>query len=77
MVDCRQYVTVDGSISAESPVISGVPQGTILGTLLFLIFISNINKGLISSTTTYFADGTRVIKPVSSGYDCEAIIDNL
>ena len=75
--DRKQFVAVKGSISAESSVISGVPQGTVLGPLLFLIFIADISDGLVSSTATSFADDTRVMKPVSRVSDCEALQEDL
>ena len=54
------YVRIPGGISKESPVLSCVPQGTVLGPLLFLIMISEINKGTTLSKLVSFADDTQV-----------------
>jgi hypothetical protein len=57
----QQAVVVNGRVSSLSPVVSGVPQGTVLGPVLFLIHIRDIANGLSSRTTaSSFADDTRV-----------------
>ena len=65
------YVKIPGCISKGSPVLSGVPQGTVLGPLLFLIMISDINKGTTSSKLVSFADNTQVYSNIAEADDCD------
>ena len=71
MTNRTHYVRIPGGISKDSPVLSGVPQGTVLGPLLFLIMISDINKGTTSSKLVSFADDTRVYSNISEADDCD------
>ena len=50
----QQAVAVEGRISALSPVISGVPLGTVLGPVLFLLHIADIARGVSPLTKTFF-----------------------
>ena len=54
-----QRVVLNGQTSAWTPVLAGVPQGSILGPLFFLIYINDLTKG-ISSTAKLFADDTSI-----------------
>ena len=65
------YVRIPGGISIDSLVLSGVPQGTVLGPMLFLIMISDINKGTTSSKLIIFADDTRVYSNITNADDCD------
>ena len=65
------YVRIPGGISKDSPVLSGVPQGTVLGPLLFSIMISDINKRTTSSKLVSFADDTRVCSNIAEADDCD------
>ena len=57
-----QSVIVNGFISDPQDVLSGVPQGSVLGPLIFLILIGDINNKIIHSIVKSFADDTRATK---------------
>ena len=52
-------------MSITAPIISGVPQGTVLGPILFLIFINDIASCVSHSTLRCFADDTRICRSIS------------
>ena len=58
LTDRSHFVRLPGGISEDHPVLSGVPQGTVLGPLLFLIMISDIDKDVSASKLVSFADDT-------------------
>ena len=58
LTDRRQRVVVDGEVSNWKSV-SGVPQGSVLGPLLFLIYINDLDDN-ITSNVLKFADDTSI-----------------
>jgi len=64
-----QQVLVDGQMSTQANVTSGVPQGSVLGPLLFLVFINDLPDCVKSSTTRLFADDTAVYRRIMSPED--------
>ena len=58
LTDRRQRVIVEGDISNWKPVWSGVPQGSVLAPILFLILVYDLDDDLSSKVLT-FADDKR------------------
>jgi hypothetical protein len=67
----EQNVIVNGETSDPVKVISGVPQGSVLGPLLFLIYIDDITSLQLSEGTkvSLYADDMLLYKPISSDND--------
>ena len=59
----KQRVLLNGQVSGWSDVKVGVPQGSILGPLLFLIYINDLSEGL-SSNTKLFTDDTSLFSVI-------------
>ena len=56
----QQRVVVDGIFSESRPIVSGVPQGSVLGPLLFLLYTSDMVVGLENKIVQYADDATLV-----------------
>jgi hypothetical protein len=61
----RQQVSVNGILSSWIEVLSGIPQGSVLGPLLFILYINDL-PDLIGSFTVLFADDTKVYSTVNT-----------
>ena len=64
-----QCVSINNNFSSALPVISGVPQGSILGPLLFLLYINDIPSHTLYTSTFLFADDSKCLKPIHTPAD--------
>ena len=76
LIDRRQRVVVDGEVSNWKAVLSGVPQGSVLGPILFLIYINDLDDD-ITSKVLKFADDTKVFRKIKSDADRQHLQDDL
>ena len=78
LTDRHQYVSVGHSASGILPVISGVPQGSVLGPLVFLIYINDLPDKLSMSKNLLFADDAKCFcLCISSRADCLSLQSDL
>ena len=64
-----QHVCINNCKSSTLPVVSGVPQGSILGPFLFLIYINDLSSSINHSKTFLFADDTKCLRPICCPQD--------
>ena len=72
-----QRVMVNGVLSEPAPVLSGVPQGSVLGPLLFLVLIGDIDSDILSSFVSSFADDTRFFRGITGVRDASSLQTDL
>ena len=74
LTDRYQQCQINGFLSKKEKILSGVPQGSILGPLLFLIYINDLPNCLQSTIPCLYADDTQIF---TSSHDTAKIADSL
>ena len=77
LISRRQKVIVEGVHSNGTEVTSGVLQGSVLGSLLFLVMIRDIGQQIHFSRVTSFADDTRISRAITTKEDSEKLQGDL
>ena len=70
-------MVLDGESSDIAPVTSGVPQGTVLGPVFFLVYINDLPEYLKFSQLRLFADDSIIYKTIKSQKDCDILQEDL
>ena len=76
LVGRKQRVSVQNTFSQWLLVLSGIPQGSVLGPLLFVIYINELPK-TVKSTIYLFADDTKIFRSINNQEDTKILQEDL
>ena len=74
LTDRRQRVVVDGQVSRWKSVLIGVPQGSVLGPILFFVYINDLEEG-VTGNILKFADDSKLFRKAKEIGDKQKLQD--
>ena len=77
LTDRKQFVKIEGKLSGSKPILSGVPQGTILGPILFILFINDLAKCVKHCKISMYADDAKIYLVVGRGVGIALLLEDL
>ena len=76
MSDRVQQINVNGTNSEWANITSGIPQGNVLGPILFVLYINDLPENIVSNVYMS-ADDTKVFKTITSPHDQHTLQNRL
>ena len=76
MSNCKQRVEVNGEFSQWHSVTSGIPQGSVLGPILFVVFINDL-LDCVDSEVLMFADDTKLYRTIAHQSDIQTVQNDI
>ena len=78
LTDRKQRVHLNGVYSSWATVLSGIPQGSILGPLLFIIYINDLPDSLNADSNIFlYADDAKLYRYISTSQDISSLQDDI
>lgn len=76
-IEHSQHVRVDSTLSQEHRVHSGVPQGSVLGPILFIVYLTDLYQGIKTKNASFADDGNVYANPLIEYQDLQSDLNSI